>query len=160
MKVVKNQLKELRGTQKKDRITNPENGEFLDSLPSPVHDHYNEDQIKYYQMMGNFLIETKKLKKQDLPNVEAWAIYYDQFIQATKHINLKGYEGGLVQKFKGGATNVSGHVTIQEKAFSKMLQISRIFGLSLRDRADLESVYNSEGGQMDLFQEFLNKKNA
>jgi hypothetical protein len=58
-------------------------------------------------------------------------------LEAESKIAEKGYNGGLVQTFTSGASNVSGHVTLREKMLKEIDNYSKHFGFSFKDRMKL-----------------------
>jgi phage terminase small subunit len=61
----------------------------------------------------------------------------------------------LIQTFKGGATNVSGYVTIREKMIKEINELSKHFGFSFKDRGKLVEQKETDSGQQDIFKQFL-----
>ena len=80
----------------------------------------------------------------------------DARCKAIAEINKKGYKG-LVQTFATGANNVTGHVSIIEKADKHLDSISAHFGLSIKDRNKIKAVEGPDETQLSLFDEVLKK---
>lgn len=134
---------------------------ILDKLPSPISKfNLSKDQIYWYKYFGQQLVDTKKLTKPDLIHLHRLASSVDYYVQAEAKINDLGFEGGLIQTFKGGATNVSGYVTIREKMIKDIDELSKHFGFSFKDRSKLVEVKASDPNQVDLFGDFLNAKHG
>ena len=135
--------------------------EILKKLPKPSSKFgLTKDQEYWYQYFGQQLIDTKKLTKPDLIHLHQLSTSVDYYIQAENEIREKGFHGGLIQTFKGGATNVSGYVTIREKMIKEINDLSKHFGFSFKDRYKLVDAKQSDENQTDLFTEFLKANNA
>lgn len=133
--------------------------DILDKLPAPMAKfNLSKDQKFWYKYFGEQLISSKKLTKPDLVHLHRLATTIDFYIQAEAEINSRGFQGGLIQTFATGATNVSGYVTIREKMIKDMDELSKHFGFSFKDRSKLTEVKTSDPGQGDLFSGFLNQK--
>lgn len=133
--------------------------EILDKLPAPLTKMgLTTDQKYWYEYFGKQLIDSGKLTKPDLIHLHQLATSVDYYIQAEKEIKKKGFHGGLIQTFKGGATNVSGYVTIREKMIREINELSKHFGFSFRDRQKLKAETPGEGNQMSLFEQMLQSK--
>jgi P27 family predicted phage terminase small subunit len=131
--------------------------EVLVKLPKPIPKfNLSKDQIYWYNFFGQQLVDTKKLTKPDLIHLHRLATSVDYYVQAEQKINEKGFDGGLIQTFKGGATNVSGYVTVREKMIKEIDELSKHFGFSFKDRSKLVEVKASDSGQIDMFASFLN----
>lgn len=130
--------------------------EILTTLPTPdKRFRLSREQKYWYRYFGEQLVASKKLTKPDLIHLHRLATSIDYYIQAEIKINELGFEGGLIQIFKGGATNVSGYVTIREKMIKDMDELSKHFGFSFKDRTKLLDLPKGNPGQMDLFETFL-----
>jgi len=131
--------------------------EILNKLPSPISKfELSKDQQYWYKFFGQMLVDTRKLTKPDLIHLHRLSTCVDYYIQAEQKIREKGFEGGLIQTFKGGATNVSGYVTIREKMVKEIDELSKHFGFSFKDRSKLIEHKETDSGQGDLFKDFLN----
>ena len=130
--------------------------EILKKLPAPLADFgLNANQKKWYKYFGEQLVQSKKLTKPDLIHLHQLATSVDYYIQAEKHIRDKGFHGGLIQTFKGGATNVSGYVTVREKMIKEINELSKHFGFSFKDRAKLQDNKQEPATQGNLFEQFM-----
>jgi P27 family predicted phage terminase small subunit len=135
--------------------------EILKKLPKPSSKFsLTKDQEYWYQYFGQQLIDTKKLTKPDLIHLHQLATSVDYYIQAENEIREKGFYGGLIQTFKGGATNVSGYVTIREKMIKEINDLSKHFGFSFKDRYKLVDAKQTDENQTDLFTAFLKANNG
>lgn len=135
--------------------------EILVKLPSPNSKfNLSKEQKYWYDFFGNQLVETKKLTKPDLIHLHQLATSVDYYVQAETKIREKGFDGGIVQTFKGGATNVSGYMTIREKMIKEINELSKHFGFSFRDRIKLVEKKESDPNQTNLFEQFMNAKNG
>ena len=133
--------------------------DILDKLPSPnAKFNLTKEQKFWYKFFGEQLVDSKKLTKPDLVHLHRLSTTVDYYIQAEAEINSRGFQGGLIQTFATGATNVSGYVTIREKMIKDMDELSKHFGFSFKDRNKLVDVKTSDPAQGDLFSGFLNQK--
>lgn len=133
--------------------------DILDKLPAPMAKfNLSKDQKFWYKYFGEQLISSKKLTKPDLVHLHRLATTIDYYVQAESEINARGFQGGLIQTFATGATNVSGYVTIREKMIKDMDELSKHFGFSFKDRSKLVDVPKANPSQGDLFTGFLNQK--
>lgn len=135
--------------------------EILKKLPAPLEKmQLTADQKYWYKYFGEQLIQSQKLTKPDLIHLHTLATSVDYYIQAEKEIRKKGFHGGLIQTFKGGATNVSGYVTIREKMIKDIDRLSKHFGFSFSDRSKLKDQKASDLSQVSLFDEFMKAKHG
>lgn len=135
--------------------------EILKKLPAPLEKmQLTTDQKYWYKYFGEQLIDSQKLTKPDLLHLHTLATSVDYYIQAEKEIRKKGFHGGLIQTFKGGATNVSGYVTIREKMIKDIDRLSKHFGFSFSDRSKLKEQKANDSAQVSLFDEFLKAKHG
>ncbi|WP_158962581.1 P27 family phage terminase small subunit [Myroides fluvii] len=133
--------------------------DVLDKLPAAMAKfNLTKDQKFWYKYFGEQLVSSNKLTKPDLVHLHRLATTIDYYIQAEAEINSRGFQGGLIQTFATGATNVSGYVTIREKMIKDMDELSKHFGFSFKDRNKLVDVPKGDPGQGDLFAGFLNQK--
>lgn len=133
--------------------------EILNSLPEPdVKMKLSSTQKYWWYFFGKEFLTTKQLTKLDLIHLQSAAFWMDARCQAYFKIKAAGYEG-LVQTFKSGATNVTGHVTIIEKADKRLDEISAHFGLSIKDRSKL-NVEKPDDNQLSLFEQFMQQKTS
>lgn len=135
--------------------------EILSKLPGPEASmKLTRAQKKWWVWFGVELLKTKDLAKLDLIHLQQAAFWMDARCQAYGAIRDLGYRG-LVQTFKNGTTNITGHVTIIEKADKHLQDISSHFGLSMRDRNKLKVKEPADDSQLNLFDEIkksLNQK--
>ena len=135
--------------------------EILKKLPAPLEKmQLTVDQKYWYKYFGEQLIDSQKLTKPDLLHLHTLATSVDYYIQAEKEIRKEGFHGGLIQTFKGGATNVSGYVTIREKMIKDIDRLSKHFGFSFSDRSKLKEQKSGDAAQVSLFDEFLKAKHG
>ncbi len=120
----------------------------------------SKDQKYWYKFFGEQLIATKKLMKPDLIHLHRLACSVDYYSQAEAKIRQFGYDGGLIQTFKNGATNISGHVTIREKMLKEIDELSKHFGFSFIDRKKLKDGPVADPGQGNLFETFNRMKSS
>ena len=130
--------------------------EILKKLPAPNSKfELSKEQKYWYEYFGQQLVDTQKLTKPDLIHLHQLATSVDYYIQAENEIRKKGFHGGLIQTFKGGATNVSGYVTMREKMIKEINELSKHFGFSFKDRGKLVEQKETDPGQQDIFKQFL-----
>jgi P27 family predicted phage terminase small subunit len=130
--------------------------EILKKLPAPNSKfELSKEQEYWYKYFGQQLVDTQKLTKPDLIHLHQLATSVDYYIQAENEIRKQGFHGGLIQTFKGGATNVSGYVTIREKMIKEINELSKHFGFSFKDRSKLVEQKETDSGQQDIFKQFL-----
>ncbi|WP_369616931.1 P27 family phage terminase small subunit [Flavobacterium sp. CFS9] len=135
--------------------------EVLPKLPKPIAElNLSKEQLFWYKFFGQQLVDTKKLTKPDLIHLHRLAKSVNYYVQAENKIAELGYDGGLIQTFKGGATNVSGHITVREKMIKEIDELSKHFGFSFKDRSKLVEMKTTDPAQGDLFTEFLNAKHG
>lgn len=137
--------------------------EILIDLPKPTSNlRLSASQKKFWYWFGAEFVKTKQFTKLDLMHLQSAAIWMDARCNVLKKINAlnrKDVEGvaGWVQKFASGATNVTGYVTILEKADKHLNDVSAHFGLSLKDRKKLGSATDGNPAQLDLFDQIVNQ---
>lgn len=130
--------------------------EVLKELPKPSTQFKLSARQKYWwYYFGNEFLKTKQLSLLDLTHLQKAAFWMDARAQAFKEIQNLGYKG-LVQKFPSGATNITGHVSIVEKADKHLDEVSAHFGLSFRDRQKLNTADVSDN-QLSLFDSLVKK---
>lgn len=130
--------------------------DVLKKLPSPKKQfNLSLEQRKWWYWFGREFISTKQITELDLIHLQKAAFWMDARCKAYEKINELGY-AGLVQKFQSGATNVTGHISIIEKADKNLDDVSAHFGLSIRDRQKLK-VENQNTGQLSLFETIAKK---
>ncbi len=129
--------------------------EILKELPSPPPQFKLSNRQKYWwYWFGLEFVSTKQISKLDLSHLQKAAFWMDCRCQAYFQINKLGYEG-LVQTFDKGYTNITGHVSIIEKADKKLDEVSAHFGLSIKDRQKLKVESQPDNQLTLLLQEFL-----
>lgn len=131
--------------------------QVLQKLPAPKkHFNLTKEQKYWWYWFGREFVSTKQFTTLDLIHLQKAAFWLNARNQAIGMINEKGYNGGLVQTFATGATNISGHVSIIEKADKHLEDVSSHFGLSFKDRNKLK-MPTGDPAQLDMFELFLNK---
>ena len=113
--------------------------EYLDKLPNPgvLGETMTERAKKIYRHFGKLLLATGRLSKLDLGNLVQLAVAWEKFLWAEKQMAEKNnvdFGSGYVQTFKSGATNITTEFSISEKAQDQILKLSKLFGLSMKDR--------------------------
>lgn len=131
--------------------------EALEKLPRPMSQmNLNKAQKKWWYWFGYEFVKTGQFTKLDMMHLQKAAVWMDARCQAVQQIGEKGYVGGLVQYFTSGASNVSAHVSIMEKADRHLDEVSAHFGLSIKDRQKLK-VEEVDDNQLSLFEQFAEK---
>jgi phage terminase small subunit len=129
-------------------------------VPAPPA-HLSTGAKKGYLMMGKFLAQAERLKSYYLPTLEIFAVAFDQWQWACKAINEKNKHApgtGFIQTFKTGATNITTEMTVRNDAADTMMKTAKLFGLD--PKSEKELVTAAESGQLDLFKQLLELKNA
>ena len=137
--------------------------DVLEKLPQPrKHFNLSDDQKKLWYWFGAQFLKTKQLTELDLIHLQKAAFWLNQRNNNIRQINrLNGKDpfgvAGTVQTFVNGANNVTGYISIVEKADKHLDEVSSHFGLSFKDRKRL-AIESVETGQLDLFETFLKKQ--
>jgi len=130
--------------------------EVLKELPKPSPQFKLSSKQKFWwYYFGKEFLHTRQLTLLDLTHLQKAAFWMDARAQAYKEIQTQGYKG-LVQKFPSEATNITGHVSIVEKADKHLDEVSAHFGLSIRDRQKLKTPDAPEN-QLSLFESLAQK---
>lgn len=130
--------------------------DVLKELPKPsAQFKLSAKQKFWWYYFGKEFLKTKQLSLLDLTHLQKAAFWMDARAQAFKEIQNLGYKG-LVQKFHSGATNITGHVSIVEKADKHLDEVSAHFGLSFRDRQKL-NITDAPENQLSLFETLAQK---
>lgn len=151
MKIIYNQNPKIKPPEKSEELY-----EILKELPKPdARFRLSASQKKWWYWFGAEFISTHQFSQLDLVHLQKAAFWMDARCKAIQVVNQEGYEDGLVQTFRSGATNISAHVTVIEKADKHLGEVSSHFGLSFKDRKKLNM--KTDTGQLDLFEQFLQK---
>lgn len=135
--------------------------QILDKLPaSNAKFNLSKDQKYWYDYFGQQLVDTKKLTKPDLIHLVQLATAVDYYIQNENEITKRGYIGGVVQIFKGGASNISGFISARKSFIAEINGLSKHFGFSFSDRSKLVDNKETDNGQIDLFEQFSKAKHG
>jgi hypothetical protein len=130
--------------------------EVLLKLPAPKKEmNLTASQKKWWYWFGKEFVQTRQTSLLDLTHLQKAAFWMDARCLAYSEIAELGYKG-LVQKFPSGATNITGHVSIIEKADKHLEDVSSHFGLSLRDRQKLKTE-TTDTSQLSLFETLVQK---
>jgi hypothetical protein len=130
--------------------------DILSKLPSPKKEfNLTKSQRKWWYWFGREFISTRQLSLLDLTHLQKAAFWMDARCQAYAEISELGYKG-LVQRFPSGATNITGHVSVIEKADKNLDDVSSHFGLSIRDRQKLKN-QKEDTNQLSLFETVMQK---
>jgi hypothetical protein len=127
--------------------------EILKKLPAPdAAMKITRAQKKWWVWFGVELLSTKELSKLDLIHLQKASFWMDARCQAYKKVSDLGYEG-FVQTFKNGTSNITGHISIIEKADKHLEDVSAHFGFSIRDRSKLKVERPVDNSQLNLFEQ-------
>ena len=143
----------------------PENTELyevLKKLPGPKKEmNLTRDQKKWWIWFGKEFLKTKQISQLDLVHLQRAAFWMDARCKAYKVIEEKGYQGGMVQTYSTGATQIAPHLTVVEKADKNLDEISAHFGMSIKDRSKLKTNKPPvDDGQLDFFEELKKMMNS
>lgn len=135
--------------------------QILDKLPAP-NSKFNltKDQKYWYEYFGQQLVDTKKLTKPDLIHLLQLATAVDYYLKNEEEIRKRDFIGGVVQVFKGGASNISGFISARKHFIGEINGLSKHFGFSFSDRSKLTENKESDTGQVDLFEQFAKAKHG
>lgn len=142
---------------KKEISFQPDKIENLTTVPDPP-SYLSAPAKKHYKTMGEKLIEINRLKNVYLNALEIFAEAMAQFEFATKQIHVKNKEEfgtGYIQTYRTKATNISTEVVLRNDAAATLLKCFKQFGMDPRSERELKGVENV--GQLDIFEQFLNK---
>jgi len=132
---------------------------YLEKLPSPgvLGSSMGDRSKKIYRHFGKMLMATGKLADLDVGNLVQLAVAWEKFIWAESEMARKNdvdFGSGYVQTFKAGATNITTEFSISEKAQDQILKLSKLFGLSMKDRHGmLEYLKPDDPNQTSLWDE-------
>ncbi len=133
----------------------------LDKVPTvPAKFNLTTNQKYWWKWFATEFITTKQFSKVDLIHLHQASFWLDARCAAYEMINLKNKEGslkGMVQTFKGGATNITGWMSVVKDADKALDNISAHFGLSFKDRNKLGKIKKVDENQLSLFDQFKNR---
>jgi phage terminase small subunit len=147
--------KNIEGTARPDRVPGTDVLQYLERLPNPARQYQlDKEGKKWFRLIGTMLVDTKKLAGLDIPNLVLLANAWAQYSWASDQINIKNsveMGKGFVQTYKTGATNITTEYKLRADAEDRILKISKLFGMSFRDRHSLTGFFEDNSGQLDLF---------
>ncbi|QOD60632.1 P27 family phage terminase small subunit [Polaribacter haliotis] len=145
---------ENKKTEKKETEVSSLYG-ILKELPKPEPGmKLNAAQKKWWYWFGFEFVKTNHFSKVDLMHLQQAAFWMDARSKAIAEVNKSKGISGLVQKFASGATNVTGYVSVIEKADKHLDGVSAHFGLSIKDRSKIKAVEDgSSSNQLSLLDE-------
>ena len=135
---------------------------ILSELPKPETKFGLTAAQKYWwYWFGNEFVQTKQVSKVDLIHLQNAAIWLDARNSCLKMINKLNRNDpnkvkGWVQTFANGANNITGYVSILEKADKHLDNVSAHFGLSIKDRQKLKPV-EVDSGQLSLWEKVISE---
>ena len=138
--------------------------EILKKSPSiPSKFNLTKNQKFWWRWFAVEFVKTNQFSKLDLIHLQTASFWLSARCAAYEIINKKNESGGLlgmVQTFKGGATNITGFMSVVKDADKALDNVSSHFGLSFKDRNKLGEVKTETDGQLSLFEQFKtrNKK--
>lgn len=112
--------------------------------------HYSKETKEYLESIVKMLLEGEQLSEVDYPQLLLLAWNYEVFKDAEKQL----LTGGLTITNQQGNIVANPLIKIMNDAQTKVLQISKGFGLSCLDRKKLNSDVQEEDNS--LLNEFLN----
>ena len=158
MKVVKHNITD------KDTKVDASLYAVLVKIPSvPKRFNLTTQQKYWWKWFAKSFVATKQFTEADLIHLQKASFWLDARCQALELINLKNTEGnlkGMVQTFKGGATNITGYMSIIKDADKALDDLSAHFGMSIRDRKRLGEEVKVDPNQLSLFEQFKNRNKA
>lgn len=151
--------KKLEGTNRKDREVKHE-VQYLEELPKLERwftGVMSTRAKKLYKHFAGMLIKTGRLSEMDLPNIVQLAQAWDKWLwaeEAMNNLNSEKMGSGFKQVFKSGASNITTEFSIAKEAQNQILTISKLFGLSMKDRYGMLAFFEKEDpNQLDLFEQ-------
>ncbi len=154
-------LKKIEGTYRSDRSTKKtqEGLEVLEKLPrAPKLFNLNGQAKKWYMLLGKILLQSGKLTKLDIPNLVLFANRFSTWEWAKKEVDKKNDVdpgSGYVQEFQSGARGRSPEYSIQLECEKFLVQMGQMFGMSFKDRAQINHFFEENSDQLDLFEQLL-----
>ena len=130
--------KELQGTAKEERKKTSK-VTVLKRIPKPAFELELEAK-KIFRETCKLMIQEKVLTALDVRAVTMFAFIYSQFIVAKNNL----IRVGMVQEYKSGATNVSGHFTVFNKLNSMVNKYFIALGLTPKHR-EIINAYSNVG---------------
>lgn len=133
--------------------------EYLERLPNPgvLGSTMSDKARKIYRHFGKVLLTTGRLSNLDLGNLVQLAVAWEKFLWAESEMAKKNddeFGSGFIQKYSSGATNITTEFSISEKSQDQILKLSKLFGLSMKDRHGmLEYLRQSDANQTSLWDE-------
>jgi phage terminase small subunit len=136
-------MKIIKGSKKQTHLT---------KLPkcSP---ELNDRERKIYRQIGMRLIRNGNLREIDITILETLSTSLAEFYWATERINemnAKKMGDGYIQKYASGATNITTHMVIRERAFDKFIRLSKLLGMSIKDRYSMAELYDMSKDQLEF----------
>jgi len=129
------------------------------TIPSKF--NLNNLQKHFWRWFAKEFVKTNQFTQLDLIHLQKAAIALAGRSEITAKINELNHNSpgdykGYVQKFKGGAQNISPWLTVMKQFNKDLEEVSSHFGLSFRDRKNLGETKQPDN-QLDLFESFNQK---
>lgn len=128
----------------------------LKTVPSPPA-YLSATAKKHYKAMAEKLIKADRLSEIFLNALEVFADAMSQWEWSVREIARKNKlktGSGYIQRYGTGATNISTELVLKRDAETTLFKCFKQFGLEPRSEKELQV---SDPGQMDLFDQFLQK---
>ena len=88
-------------------------------------DLFKKEGKEIYDSITNYLIDTNRLETADEFIIKELAMYYQIWFDSAKEVR----KDGAVQKFKTGASNISGHFVAMNKSSQIIEKICHKLGI-------------------------------
>jgi len=141
-------------------VHNDKASDLLKELPAAP--TYLDSKAKaHFIKLGKMLISNNLLKRIHVPALEILSENFEQWEWAVREIrrkNKKNKGSGYIQKYGSGAQNISVELTVKRDAEKAIMQCFKQFGLDPKSEKELKATVDPAQG--DLFEAFINKKNA
>ena len=141
-------------------VHNDKGTDLLKELPTAP--TYLDSKAKaHFTKLGKILISNNLLKRIHVPALEILSENFEQWEWAVREIRRKNKEkkgSGYIQIYASTAKNISVELTIKRDAEKAIMQCFKQFGLDPKSEKELKTTVDPAQG--DLFEDFINKKNA
>ena len=141
-------------------VHNDKGTDLLKELPAAP--TYLDSKAKaHFIRLGKILISNNLLKRIHVPALEIISENFEQWEWAVREIRRKNKEkkgSGYIQIYASTAQNISVELTIKRDAEKAIMQCFKQFGLDPKSEKELKTTVDPAQG--DLFEDFINKKNA
>ena len=132
----------------------------LTKIPKPP-TYLSNSAKKHYREMASKLIKLERLKDVFLNALEIYAEAMATWEWAARERKEKNNEDpgtGHIQTYRTGATNLSTELIVMRDSEKTLFKCFKQFGLDPKSEKELKTTVDPD--QIDLFESFINKKNA